>query len=300
MKTGFCFVVSNKITTETLWSSFFKNVDENSYGVYIHAKEPKQFQSQIHYNIVPQHIETKWGTPSLTSASIEVMKHALEDECDQLILLPYDAVPLHDYHTLTGMIKNKNIFCTYPFLKEPQLHVLKTRYNRLSETFKCKITDNMFIKQNMFFTINSSTANQIVDHYVFENIFLQPNTNMLGQFVTDELYFVNMCQYYNIPFQKIPNYIICTSNFTGNIVDNKVTPHLAHTLHNGISGICIGSSPIEDKVNQDDVYVKIIDTPSNFSAKQIPSDSIFCRKVTRLTGQALNYLEDVYAAGCCA
>lgn len=122
-KIAFCFLIYNEINHEELWNTFFKDVDQQKYNIYIHYKENRKLQYFDKYKI-KDCVETKWADKSLVKASNKLFKTAYESDTAnyKFILLSNSCVPFKSfeyiYSQLTendkGYINSFNLKdCTY-------------------------------------------------------------------------------------------------------------------------------------------------------------------------------------------
>jgi len=97
-KIAFCFLIYDKINHEDLWNIFFKNIDKNTYNIYIHYKNniPLQFFEEFK---LKKCIETKWGDISLVKAQNILLNEALKDTDNQhFIFISNSCIPLKKFN----------------------------------------------------------------------------------------------------------------------------------------------------------------------------------------------------------
>ena len=202
MKIGFCFLSIDNIYNINLWKSFFKNISKNEYGIYIHSK--KKITCELNNSkILNNTIQTKWGCISLVRASILLFTEALNDNCDYMILLSSDTIPLFNFN----YIRNK-LTCSMFYTKA---EMTKRQYSykdyvTLPNEIKNKISFNNFKKQNMFFGITKSDFIIIINNNktdMFKEI------QITGR--PDEFYFINMFQLLNLKYKNY-NFIFVNDN----------------------------------------------------------------------------------------
>jgi hypothetical protein len=95
-KLGFCFLIYDTIVHEGLWNIFFKSVDTNKYGIYIHFKYNKPLKYFEKYKL-DNCIETRYCDVSIVHAHNLLFKKAYEDGCDKIISLSQSCIPLKSF-----------------------------------------------------------------------------------------------------------------------------------------------------------------------------------------------------------
>ena len=69
MKIGFCFLVKNSISNESLWNNFFKPAEANKFSIYIHAKTSNVESILPNVFVDPNPLPTEWASISLVHAT---------------------------------------------------------------------------------------------------------------------------------------------------------------------------------------------------------------------------------------
>lgn len=202
-KIGFCFLIYDEIFNQKLWKSFFKNIPENEYGIYIHSKKKilKDLHNSKNYVNI---IETKWGHISLVEATHFIFRQAYLDNCDYLLLLSGDTIPIGNFHYIKNHL-NLSRFSIQPkkFNTEKQNNFNSKVYNKLGKQIKNNISFKNFQKQNMFFGITKKNYEKIYD--VKNKICLFKNC-----FCPDEYYFINIFILLNLKYED--NYIFVNND----------------------------------------------------------------------------------------
>ena len=104
MKIGFCFLDKNNISWQDMWKNFFNSADPSEYSVYIHAKTSVVNTSLDNVFIDPNPVETEWASISLVKATKQLLKSAFKDDCDSVVFLSGDSLPLWNFQTIKGCV----------------------------------------------------------------------------------------------------------------------------------------------------------------------------------------------------
>ena len=152
MKLGFCFLVKEGLSHCSLWESFFASVSPDAYGVYVHAKNSAPHPVLVGSCVDPAPIKTAWGDRSLVAATQRLFSMAIDDDCDSMILLSGDMLPLQSFRWIQEFC-GQTRFSVQPQvgLSERQIKANIKRFSLLS-TYLCLPTSELK-KQNMFFSI---------------------------------------------------------------------------------------------------------------------------------------------------
>ena len=163
MKIGFCFLVRNNISRENMWSHFFGSADPSEYSIYINAKSSLVQSSLNNVVVDPNPIETKWASISLVKATKRLLTTAFNDECNAVIFLSGDTLPLWNFQTI------KNLCCETLFslqpnngLNEKQVRQANREFNRIRSFYEVKPSIQL-VKQNMFFCIKKEDFGLVKD-----------------------------------------------------------------------------------------------------------------------------------------
>jgi hypothetical protein len=93
-------MIYNEINNEKVWKTFFKNVPENKYNIFIHYKTNEKSDYFDKYKL--KHItNTSWGDISILLAQNLLLKEALKDpEMDHFIFLSNSCIPFKKFDHL--------------------------------------------------------------------------------------------------------------------------------------------------------------------------------------------------------
>ena len=163
MKIGFCFLVRNNISWENIWSKFFTLADTAEYSIYIHAKSNVVHTSLENVFVDPNPVETEWASVSLVKATKQLLTTAFKDECDSVIFLSGDSLPLWNFQTIQSLCC-ETLFSLQPNLglSTKQSNQVKREFDRIRSFYKVKSTLQL-VKQNMFFCIKKDDFQLIKD-----------------------------------------------------------------------------------------------------------------------------------------
>lgn len=238
-------MVDRSILYEDVWSAWLSKIDQSRYGLYVHPKHEGEFDTNISsIKITNKWTRTGWGSRSLTIASLFVMEEAVNDGCDYLILLSGDSVPMRSFDDILGAVDNNIFCCPVEPLGSKELwrfkKVMRFRWNGGSDMLKAKIKFDQFKKQNMFFGMSTECFKQIHQPGSSADASLSkyfPKKPAGTCRITDEHYFINACEYLDIPYVNIPNWIVCShkripgdGEARDKIVDNKTHPRMHYKL----------------------------------------------------------------------
>ena len=161
MKLGFCFLVKEGLSHCSLWESFFASVSPDAYGVYVHAKNSAPHPVLVGSCVDPAPIHTAWGDRSLVAASQRLLSMAIDDDCDSMVLLSGDMLPLQSFRWIQEFC-GQTRFSVQPQvgLSERQIKANVKRFSLLSD-YLC-LSVEMLKKQNMFFSIKRDDFLKIV------------------------------------------------------------------------------------------------------------------------------------------
>lgn len=119
-KIAFCFLIYDKINHESLWNSFFKNIDKNKYTIYIHYKNNKNLRYFDTYKLSNNKtIPTKWCGSSLVEAQLILLKEAIKDPNNHhFIFVSNSCIPVKSFDYIYNYLDTtKSYFnMTQPFV----------------------------------------------------------------------------------------------------------------------------------------------------------------------------------------
>ena len=163
MKIGFCFLVKNNISWQKMWRHFFSSADISEYSIYIHAKTNIVPTSLENVYVDPDPIETQWASISLVKATKQLLTTAFEDECDSVVFLSGDSLPLWNFQTIKRLC-SETLFSLQPKtdLNEKQINQVKRESKRIRTFYGVKSSIQL-VKQNMFFCIKKDDFQLVQD-----------------------------------------------------------------------------------------------------------------------------------------
>ena len=182
MKVGFCFLLKKGLSHSFLWEQFLLSASPDSYGLYVHAKTPTPSPVLPGSRIDPSPLPTAWGDRSLVEATQRLFLMAVEDDCDAMVLVSGDMLPLQPF----GWIQD---FCrvtrcsVQPLLglNERQTSANAKRFELISTYLQLPI--EKLRKQNMFLVMTRKDFCRINQYYNPARFPLQS--------LSDEYYWVN-------------------------------------------------------------------------------------------------------------
>lgn len=163
MKIGFCFLIKNNISWQDMWKNFFSSADPSEYSVYIHAKTSVVDTSLDNVFIDPNPVETEWASISLVKATKQLLKSAFKDDCDSVVFLSGDSLPLWNFQTIKRLC-SKTLFSLQPTvgLNEKQINQVNRESNRIRAFYGVN-SSLQLVKQNMFFCMHKNDFQLIQD-----------------------------------------------------------------------------------------------------------------------------------------
>jgi hypothetical protein len=116
MSFAFLFLIYDNFNNPSVIKKFTKN-----QNIYIHPKYPDKVQPFFKPFIIPDLVDTKWGTMSIVNATINLLSEAFKNTDNQwFVLLSQDSFPLYDFNTFISKFNkihnNRSIF----FLKDKE------------------------------------------------------------------------------------------------------------------------------------------------------------------------------------
>ena len=197
MKIGFCFLVKENISKENLWRNFLKSANIDDYSVYIHSKSSHVPSSLKNVVVDPHPIETAWASISLVHATKRLLETAFNDDCDSVIFLSGDSLPLWNFQTIQQLC-SRTLFSLqpkqdlYPF----QIKMNQREFERIRTFYNLEKTVQL-VKQNMFFSLSK------LDYNAVKNVQIE---KFPCQEVPDEYFWANQLILSGISVQN-SNYI---------------------------------------------------------------------------------------------
>lgn len=163
MKIGFCFLVKNNICWQDMWRLFFSSADISEYSIYVHAKTGVVPTALENVYVDPDPIETQWASISLVKATKQLLTTAFKDECDSVVFLSGDSLPLWNFQTIKRLC-SETLFSLQPKtnLNEKQMNQLNREFKRI-RSFDAVKSSIQLVKQNMFFCIKKHDFQLIQD-----------------------------------------------------------------------------------------------------------------------------------------
>lgn len=184
MKIAFCFLTYDDIIRYDIWNTFFENIDENKYNVFIHPKNIgiNITKYKFKYNIIKNRIITKGKDDiSIVQATLKTLEEAYEYDknISHFIFLSQSCIPIYNFDTIYKIIMASQ-YSIISLIENNK----KDRYNQLLASFKKYIHINNFVKQqpNMML-IRNDVADLIRNNY---SIYFQHIQ------CPDEHYFINI------------------------------------------------------------------------------------------------------------
>ena len=161
MKIGFCFLVKNNISNQHIWENFFSSADLSEFSIYIHAKKSSVSTSLKNVFVDPNPVETEWASISLVKATKQLINTAFEDECDSIVFLSGDTLPLWNFQTIKKLC-SRTLFSLQPSigLNKKQINQINREFLRI-RTFYGLDSSLQLVKQNMFFCIKKDDFQSI-------------------------------------------------------------------------------------------------------------------------------------------
>ena len=153
-KIGFCFLIYDEIVLEELWNIFFKNVNPEKYGIYIHFKINKQLKYFEKYKLL-NCVKTKYADITLIYAHNLLFEAALNDNCDKIISLSQSCIPFKSFDYIYKFL-TKDDFCHFNVMPDIQCFPRCVYLLNFYEKSVIKKSSNWFI-------LNRKTCNVILD-----------------------------------------------------------------------------------------------------------------------------------------
>ena len=137
MKLVFLFMIYDIIEKEDLWKQFFKDVNENKFNIYIHAKDNNKVNLSDDFKkfLLNKNYPTEWGTFSLVYLQNRLLEESIKDkENYKFIFLSGSHIPLHTFDYLYNFLTlNDNSYFHY-FQINRQSNLFKKRICSINNT----------------------------------------------------------------------------------------------------------------------------------------------------------------------
>ena len=161
VKLGFCFLVKDGLNHVSLWTRFLAASAPGSVGVYVHAKTAVPSPVLKAAWIDPSPLTTAWGDRSLVAATQRLFMAAVEDQCDAMVLLSGDMLPLQSFDWVQEFCCQTRLSLQpRDGLNERQRTANAQRFEQIAPYFGLAV--EQLRKQNMFFVIQRQDAIRIM------------------------------------------------------------------------------------------------------------------------------------------
>ena len=185
MKIAFCFLTYDEIIRYDVWNTFFENIDEKLYNVFIHPKNLQQFNNYtFKYNIVKNRVSTERKDDiNIVKATLRLLEETYNNDLTKnithFIFLTQSCIPLYSFEILYKIITHFPL-SVISYIDNNK----KDRYYQLSSVLKKNIHPIHFVKQqpNMILTkddVKLLINNNLTEHFKYMQC-------------PDEHYFVNI------------------------------------------------------------------------------------------------------------
>ncbi len=192
-KIAFCFLTIDNLNQTMIWNEFFKG-NEERYSIYLHPKHPDRVDEPYKKYVIQNLIETRWGNTSLVQATLNLFKTAYEDENNKICVLVSDScIPLFNFDYIYNKLINEHNCSNILSLKYSPKIEMEKRYNALKNNNPDFLTFQQFKKCSQWCAINRETVK-----FLIENNYLH---YYKGMFASDEHYFINLFDKFNISYK---------------------------------------------------------------------------------------------------
>ena len=192
-KIAFCFLTIDNLNQSNVWDEFFKG-NEDRYSIYIHPKNPEKVNKSYKKYVIENLIETRWGDTSLVQATFNLFKTAYQDENNKICILVSDScIPLYNFDYIYNKLINDYNCSNVLSLKYSPESEMRKRYNALYKNNPNFLKFEEFKKCSQWCVINRETVK-----FIIENNYLH---YYKGMFASDEHYFINLFDKYNISYK---------------------------------------------------------------------------------------------------
>lgn len=187
MKLCLCFLVYDRIESETLWSSWLKD-NEKNVSIFIHSKFTLQLQTDFFRTHAKQieTVPTAWGKYSIVEATLRLYESALEniqEEDARFILLSGNCIPVKKFQYIYDFLNTDK----RSFIKESSKEQVFPRYDQLRKFF----SNTIITKHSQWIIL---TKNHVT-------LFLENEYNIGTYYknihVPDESWVLTMLHYFN-------------------------------------------------------------------------------------------------------
>lgn len=170
-KLAFCFLVYDSIEMESTWNSFFKNICESKYSIYIHRKNKCSNKiSSFQKNIIEDPIDTQYFHYSLVQAQNKLLEHATKDPSNtHFIFLCGTSVPVKSFDHI---FENISEFSTFNVRKHER-DLIKQKPQYISVIKKASQWSILNRKHAIEILNNLGDVNNIIENneFAFEGAF---------------------------------------------------------------------------------------------------------------------------------
>ena len=181
----FCFLTYNDIIPVKYWNSFFKNIDNKKYEVWIHPKfEINKNLYDFPINIVKNRINTiSKSDISIVKATLQLFKESYENNNGKhFIFCTQNCIPLYNFDFYQSFMNklDKSIVSYIDFNR-------KDRYQNLDKKMQEFISYKDFIKQQPNMILTREDIKVLIENdltFYFKNLECP-----------DEHYFINILLY---------------------------------------------------------------------------------------------------------
>ena len=110
MKIGFCFLIKENINNILFWDRYFDKISSEDYQIIIHPKD-NRYRCPLKNSIILQNtIDTNRSSISLIYATHLLFNEAIKYNCDYMILLSGDMIPLLSFNKLKCFLLYPKIY----------------------------------------------------------------------------------------------------------------------------------------------------------------------------------------------
>lgn len=195
-RVAFLFLTIQGLSREEMWRQFFQDADPAKYRIYCHPKYPDRVpkSSVVYPHIISSHVKTHWASISLVKATILLLQAAVQDSATQrFILVSETCIPIVSFDQVYNAVMGQPMtsFCYNPLYATESTDI-HGRYKRFKN--KKMIPLQSFMKAHQWWIMDRGAAMLCSEgRHIneFERVF-----------ASDEHYFINICKYYNMPFQN--------------------------------------------------------------------------------------------------
>jgi hypothetical protein len=160
MKLALCFLVYDRIEYEKLWVSW---IGENTnVNIYIHSKYEFLYDSNIKFTQIPT-VDTAWGGIGIVNATIKLFEKAIEDNCDRMILLSQNCIPVKKLSYVMNFFENDSrSFINRCFDDPNNINSTTNRFPRFNNLLKYMPAEQI-IKHTQWIILNKEHTHKLLD-----------------------------------------------------------------------------------------------------------------------------------------